>query len=300
MNTKEIESATKKTVIWFSLFNYPLTVTELWQWLWSSEKISYREINDYVGSGKVYQVAPFILLKGEEENLEIRAERYLHAVRKQRKAKRATWWLSWMPWVEGVALCNSLGYQNARDESDIDFFIITKPNSVWLTRLLAVAMLKILGQRPSEEHGRDTLCLSFYITSDNLSLEEIILPNGDPYLTYWITQLNPLFGRGPVWAQFFGANEWVKKFLPNALGYARKNTNWYFRQGRETRPVGKMVKRLNAWAKALQIEKFSKKLFDQANKPEGNVIMTDEMLKLHTKDRRAYYKEAWKKKYEQA
>lgn len=296
---EKLSESVNKTIAWFSLFNYPLTVTELWQWLWSDEKKSYKDIYDYVKEGGVYNVAPFILLEGEEDNLEIRAERYLHAVRKQRKAKRATWFLSWLPWVEGVALCNSLGYQNARDESDIDFFIITKPNTIWLTRLLAVAVLKLFGQRPSEEHGRDTLCFSFYVTSDSLDLEEIALADGDPYLTYWVTQLNPMFGRGAVWVQFFGANEWIRKFLPNAVGYAWKNTNWYYRQGRETKSVGKIIKQLNAWAKALQIDKFSKALYAQANKPEGNVIMTDKILKLHTKDRRAHYREAWQKKYEQ-
>lgn len=295
-----LNSNIEKTLAWFALFNYPLTITELWQWLWSpSNTVSYQDIYHLVQSGQINAVSPFVVLTGREDDIETRAQRYLFAVRKQRKARRVTWWLSWLPWVEGVALCNSLGYQNARDESDIDFFIITKPNTIWLTRLIAVAFLKLLGQRPSIEHGRDTLCLSFYVTSDNLNLDYIALTNGDPYLTYWVVQLSPLFGRGAIWKRFFEENKWVASILPNTMGYAENQTNWYYRSGREAKSVGSLVIKLDKFSKDLQIKKFSKILYEQANLSGGNVIMTDQMLKLHTKDRRLFYRDAWQKKHEE-
>lgn len=293
MESNLVESV-KKTIAWFSLFNYPLTITELWQWLWSpGQDVSYQEVYFLVQSGQINTIPPFVVMSGRESDIETRAQRYLCSVRKQRKALLATWWLSWLPWIEGVALCNSLGYQNARDESDIDFFIITKPNTVWLTRLLSTVALQILGQRPSEDHGRDTLCFSFYISSDAMNLQPMALLETDPYLTYWVTQLNPLFGRDSIWQRFFEANSWVKKYLPNTLPYAPSHANWYYREGWRGVSAGVVLRLCEKFAKYLQVNYLSKVLYGQANLINGNVIMTDKVLKLHTTDRRLYYKNLW-------
>lgn len=296
--SQKCEEAIGKTVRWFALFKYPLTLTELWRWLWlPNEKATVGDVIEFVREHKMMTMAPFVGEWGASD-LELRAQRYLWAVRKQQKARRATWWLTMLPWVEGVALCNSLGYANADDNSDIDFFIIVHPHTIWLTRLVATLVLKTLGERPSKNNTRDKLCFSFYVTRDAMNLQNVALPNGDPYLTYWITQLMPLAGVKNIWSEFRQANKWVHDFLPNATEYYGCEANWYYQKLKTPRTNFAWLRVIDKAARYIQMHYLSVGLFAESQKSDSWVVMNDQMLKLHTTDRRAHYRDLWQKNVE--
>ncbi|PJE75962.1 hypothetical protein COV04_02305 [Candidatus Uhrbacteria bacterium CG10_big_fil_rev_8_21_14_0_10_48_11] len=293
-------AAIERTLSYFSLFQYPLTANEIWQLLWpgngtscplSTVVFELEENNDL--RNLIIKDGPFFQLASSEPLRSIREQRYRIATTKMRRAKRLASALTWLPWVEGVAVCNSLGYQNTRAKSDIDFFIITKPGTIWLTRFVTVGALTAVRQRPHGEHTPNALCLSFFVTGNSLNLAPLALPGGDPHFAYWIAQMTPLFGRGAIWKQFWDANRWVQVLLPNSSGYGDYPHSFY-RQGKRTKPAGSVTRWLDRLAELFQRRRFPAPIREGLARKDSNVVASKEVLKFHTNDRRAAYRSAWK------
>lgn len=66
-----------------------------------------------------------------EQNLLLRAQKYIHR-------------LTWIPGIEMIAIVNSLSMLATHSDSDIDLFVITGRNRLWLVRILMTITLSIL------------------------------------------------------------------------------------------------------------------------------------------------------------
>ncbi len=78
--------------------------------------------------------------------------------------------LTWIPGIEMVAVANSLSMYATHTDSDIDLFIVTRSDILWLTRLLVTLTLWSHGVW---RHGSDiagNFCLSFWITTEAINL----------------------------------------------------------------------------------------------------------------------------------
>jgi len=225
------------TIAYFDIFDYPLTRQEMEKWMIDpkvTQQVMGSETTDFCRDVScIENLDGFFYLKGREELVFARKKRYLIAEKKYRRALRFARIFRLLPSVRMVAVCNTLAFSNAKDESDIDFFIITKPGKIWLTRFWLQSMLALLGIRP-HDHGvsiKDALCLSFFITSDNLSLAGIRLEENDVYLALWISQLVPVYDPDNLYEKLWQENQWVKKVLPNT----------YFNQPARRRVIGKSI-----------------------------------------------------------
>ena len=77
---------------------------------------------------------------------------------------------NFLPFVEMIAICNSLAFANSHDNSDIDFFIIGKKNRLWLDQLLSVAIIKFLNLRPKPNNTKNKICLHFFLSARIFSI----------------------------------------------------------------------------------------------------------------------------------
>jgi hypothetical protein len=114
----------------------------------------------------------FYFLPGREGLVERKREFFQLSEKKFKIAKRAAWILHFIPTIKMIAICNNFYY---RPQSDIDFFIITKNNRLWLTRFLATIVLEIFGLRARGRRTADKVCLSFYLSENHLNLENVLL-----------------------------------------------------------------------------------------------------------------------------
>jgi len=293
-----LETAIIKTVAWFSLFDYPLTLFEIWKW--SGHKTSLAEVEGALREsvwlrGRLEFQDGFFVLGGRpiETLIAIRQERFLDATRKFKKLHRAARYFSLFPFVRAVFACNTLAWHHTMPESDIDLFIVVAPGTIWLSRLLLVMPFRLLGRRPKQT-TIDPFCFSFFITSDSLSLEKLLLPDGDPYMSYWLASLIPILDRGEIQNQLVEKNKWAFEILPNAYSFLSPSKLW----GRGRTPlrvwrkgVGVLLERL---AKQLQQKFLPPQIKDAAN-IDSRVIVSDTMLKFHLNDRRVYFRDEWKK-----
>lgn len=280
-----------KNLVFHDIFSYPLTEHELKKYAWH-DKLDIPQDNIE------YQTqAGFYFLPFWGQNIKIRNENFVSSINKLRKVKRLVKWLRLLPSIKLIAVCNSLGYLNASQNSDIDLFIITASNKIWLTRFWLQSFLKLFRLRPYDrDQKKDSFCLTFFLSQDNLDISHLQISQPDIYLTYWLVKLLPIYDPFNVYQDFLQVNGWIKKYLPQA-GAIELNKHWL---------IKKIWLRYLFWPLTFGFwEKFFKKIqlillpsnLRQLANQDSRVIITDNILKFHgIEDKREYYKKLWKEK----
>lgn len=301
------------TLCYFDLFDYPLTLGEIQQYLYTGGMVganySLTEIKDNLANNKklkkiIATASGFYFLRGRQAIIETRLERYRLAETKFQIALKAIKWMKFVPFIKLVAVCNNLADFNAKKESDIDLFIVVQKGRLWLVRLALVLLIAIMGLRPPKEKAQDKLCLSFYTASDNLDLSSIKIAADDIYLVYWLATLFPVYQRDEYHERLMESNAWLKKYLPE---YENKKISYRYRvedtkfsrfvfQTKEKFSRGKIGDWLEKAAKGLQLKKMAQNKKDLAVNKKNWVVMDDSMLKFHENDRRLEYLERFEAK----
>lgn len=269
-------------VVFFDLFDRPLTAWELKKYL--AVDVSFRnwlEILDElsVTNSRLVKQDGFFCLAGREEIIRIRQKRHNYSERKLKIARRFTRLFKLCPFVKMVALSNSLGQNNLRDGSDIDFFIISSANRIWLTRLFCASLAKLLNSRPTKQKKRDKICLSFYLAADHLDLRNLALPGDDPYFFYWQRTLVLLYNKDETAEKFFAANGLGSEPQETLDKLSSHYLKW-------------LVAGAEKLAQKLQLIIMSSALKQAANNSAG-VVIREGVLKLYLKDNRQEYAEKY-------
>ncbi len=276
------------TLAYFDLFDYPLNLMELQRhrYCFSSEekKPTVQHILEAL-RGVTEQIAVhdgFWHLAGRDSIVRTRQRRYRLAESKFSKARRVSRWLSFIPSVRLVAVCNSLALSNADAESDIDLFVVVRPGFLWVTRFIVVSALTLLGHRPNHASHADKVCMSFFVSENALDLSCVAVGGGDAYLHYWIASLIPLYDAGGVFAAFLAKNSWVQQRIPGALSARRSCSAHTLRWVRIFLPI---LRAAEPFAKKIQRRLFPAEIRTLANH-DSRVVISDDILKFHVVDRR--------------
>jgi hypothetical protein len=297
MNNNTTQAAILKTVIFFDLFNYPLTNWEIWQYLNLEIDLGALEskIEELVLSKTLEQKDGFYFLSGRQELTKIRRERYNYANYKIKLARRAAKLFKWLPSVKLVAVANLIGHHNLRNESDVDIFIVSSPHRLWLTRLFCTGLMKITRQRPTKECKRNRMCLSFYAATNGLAMESLRFKPSDPYFDHWFLGLYPIYDTDRYLAYLRFKNPWLKKSFPNSLLLRENFTNDYLSQNLLDKILYYGANILNFLAKKIQLLIMPKVLKELAGKESG-VVLSDSILRFYLKDRRQEFLENYNKR----
>lgn len=298
-----------RTIAYFDIYNWPLRAEEIWKWQYNlnNDKILLlEEIFEVLKNEEIKTVLQekdgFYFMRGKENILSERAEKYLYAERKYKKVMRLARIFSFFPFIKMISVCNDLGYSNAPDGSDIDLFIVSSRKRIWLARLMITGFLKLFRMRPGE-NPRDAICPSFFVDEDNINLEKLALKDGagginDPHFSYWICQMSPVLQKENFNEKFSEENKWAKKFLPNA-GISKEPP---VRRNISISPFAGCIEKifqgfigdwLETKVKKIQLNMMPENLQQTANK-NTNVVITDSILKFHTHDSREIIREKFK------
>lgn len=210
-------------------------------------------------------------------------ERDLLQSRKRRRAILVTKWLVRLSGVRFVALANTTALGNARDEGDLDFFIITKKGMIWSSRFFGGAPFKLIGWMPTNENSRDAVCLSYFITDDGLDLSSHQLTPDDPYFRHWFLSLLPLYDDG-VSEQFWSQNAELRQRHPFAEKWIVPPDLAVQKPG-ITKPTF-LAEPLARW---FQMRWFPQSIRNRMNR-DTTVMVNDKALKFHVTDSRVEYR----------
>ena len=309
--SESFQYSVRNTLAYFDLVDFPLTKEDLFAYLWQPPQITYAEFLSLLPVLQLPEKDGYYFLPGREEIIQIRARRLLISEKKLTIARRAARLIRSVPFLKAIFVCNTVATEQATTDSDIDFFIITAKNRIWITRLLITIILQLFGLRRRKNKIKDKICLSFYVTEDNLDLSKLRVIDDDIHFAFWINQMLPLFDPQHYYPAFLQANAWTKKYLPHINPFS---LSLYIDQVNESR-CSKIWKKvwealwskgygdlINNEAKKIQLSKISRsqsllkstKFSD--NKSERNdkgVVISDTILKFHEKDTRLEYRQRW-------
>jgi hypothetical protein len=195
-----------ETLAYFDIFHYPLTSDEIRQFL--SVKVDENFLQNCLGelleeeiiflSHGFYSIQNNPLLAHRRRQGNQLAEKLLA------KAFRIGRFLYQFPFVRAVGISGSLSKNYADEKADIDFFIITKVNRLWITRTL-MHLYKKLTFLTGRQHF---YCMNYYIDEKALLLEEKNI-----FTAIEIKTLLPVSGEQTI-KLFFESNKWASKCLP--------------------------------------------------------------------------------------
>lgn len=288
-------------ISFFSIYNFPLTAVEVWQWQYKTGtglSETKKLLDEMVGAERLGFKQGFYFLPGYEKNVIIRLKRFNIAEEKFKRVKLIGWFLARCPFVKMIAVCNTLAYSNAEENSDIDLFIVTAKNRIWIGRFWAQTLIKLLGLQPDPRNMKNKFCLSFFVTEDAMDLQKCLLPEKDGwpdiYFLFWFITLYPVYDAGNVFLRLWQKNSWVKGFFPLASPVQTSKrraigVNFVCRGVKVFKDVAAAIFG-NMIYKKMQLMILPKSKKAMANK-DTRVILNDQMLKFHDNDRRENIRE---------
>lgn len=129
---------------------------------------------------------------------------------------RYQWLWSWIPCVQSVFLSNSITFNALQESSNIDFFVVTRSERLWTTKLYVSLVLWTINTITKKQWRRKRWVADFMITEDALDLKWLLLYPSDPYLVYRIAHLVPVYHSDfSIQDRFFEANKRLQYYLPN-------------------------------------------------------------------------------------
>jgi len=268
-------------------WGYPPTVSELLSEIdtkGESCKLEqvHRELKTLEQEGLLRLLRGRCVFAGNEAFVEEQEHREGLFPRKIRKAQRVAKRLAHLDGVRFVALCNTTALAHARDEADLDFFVITRRGSLYQSRGWSTLLYKIIGKRPgARESDRDSVCLSFFIDDAALDLSSLMLSGDDPYFRYWYLSLLPLYDDG-ISSELWQANKAICRQHPLARP-------WRVNKGiTVSRPALRLPTPsvFDGFAASLHPYLMSPRLKEAMNR-DTCVVVNDHTLKFHVDDARA-------------
>jgi hypothetical protein len=201
------EVAIARSVLYASLFDYPLTLAQLRTALIGSVQTPSEILEVYGRSDRLRAVIDyadgFFVPRGRQDLIGVRARRedlsraFLDGHRPLLACICA------IPFVRMVALSGSIAHLNLDGDGDLDLFIVTRGRRVWSVTVAVVLLAKMFGRRR-------TVCANFVIADSRLTLDQ-----HDLFTASQIIHLRPLVGHD-VFRAFLAANPFVARFFPNA------------------------------------------------------------------------------------
>ena len=194
-------------LVYFDLFNYPVTTAEIRTFI--VQQISKRDldaaIDDLLAKKYIFQLDEFISLQNNYALVERRRNGNKRAGELLLKAKKISKLLYRFPYVRAVGVSGSVSKNFADEEADIDYFIITKANRLWIARTL----LHIYKKIPFVKGRNQWYCMNYFVDEAILQVEEKNIYTATELIT-----LKPMYGNGAL-KSFFDANEWAAPYFPN-------------------------------------------------------------------------------------
>lgn len=210
------------TIVFFDIFDFPLTMEEI-QFFFLGKRHPRHVLQEFLE--KEYGIEHAIInsikyyfLKGRSSIVHIRLQRKQISARLWKKVQFFLPFIQMVPFIKMVAVCNTLAFDNATKDSDIDLFIVARRNRLFIVRFFTLFLFSILGVRRHGQKVAGRFCLSFYVDEDFLNLELLQLSSKDIYFPFWMIAMKPLYGER-YYHRFMAENQWLRRYFQRPVIY---------------------------------------------------------------------------------
>lgn len=242
------------TLAYSDYFNFPLIEAELrsrlpevWDWsFFTGQKIASSELKikkhrKAIGDSlqKLLQAKKieklrleeldYYFLKGREATVSLRIARKKNAKKREGAIKDFLNLVSFFPSIRAVVLTGSSAMDNAKLNEDLDFCIITRKNTLWISRFFLIFAAKLLGKRPqidaqSKIDSKQAWCFNLWLDESRLI---VIDRNFSIYQAYETKQMRWLSDKENLKAVFLFSNKQLAELVELDLDkhFKKKNKN---------------------------------------------------------------------------
>jgi hypothetical protein len=196
-----------KCLLYFDIFNYPLTGAEIFQnsaYGGATLDDFERGLIDLVNADFIAESDGYYFLPERESIVNRRWKLNASAQSFWPKAITMSRLISGFPFVDGVFITGSLAKNCMEADGDIDYLIITRPGRLWVCRALLTAYKKIVLL-----NQRKYFCVNYYISS-----EALLIPDENVFTATEIINAVPTYNPA-VCESFYQSNAWIFRFYPN-------------------------------------------------------------------------------------
>lgn len=195
---------TLKTILYFSIFRHPLKLEEIHGYTnHNSKDITAKELKYLIKKGILFSIDEFYVYGNDLDSVTKRLRGNLHASNVMTKANKRAKLISKFPYVEAVGISGSLSKGYHDENSDIDFFVITRPGRLWICRTLLILFKKIFLL-----NSRKYFCVNYFISTSNLEIEE-----KNRFTATELKTLIPIMGK-EIFEIFYTKNLWINDYFP--------------------------------------------------------------------------------------
>ena len=278
----EEEFAILRTVLYSSLFQYPLTLRELHRGLLQSPQGESSILEGYRRSTALQSALDFrhgyFSLRSRDGLPEKRRRRQAVSQSILKANRRLLTLICAIPYTRMVALSGSAAHLNLDGAGDVDLLIITRGKRVWSVVLTTLILTKLLRRRK-------LVCVNFVLSDDRLRMDRQDLFNANQMI-----HLKPLIGYD-LYRRFLVENPFVFSFYPNSA--ESKSIPIKSRLGVFLRSLKRLLELLLApgfgqFQEAICRAAYSRYLRAKSKSWEtpDEVVMEADYLKLHTRSHR--------------
>ncbi|MBN1162889.1 hypothetical protein JXA34_04070 [Patescibacteria group bacterium] len=208
------ETAIKRTLAYRSTFNYPLSFYQLGTYLISKRRFDYkflRKILRRLLKNKSVRVRKkrYFLPSTKPVSWRIRIQNTKDILEKNDLVFSL---LNKIPWIKMIGVTGSLASYNSIEGDDIDLFVITEKNRLWLSRLFLVLILKTINKYPDQNGDHGKICPNIMIDENHLSWPE---NKRNIYTANEILQLQPVRCKDNMYFRFIRENDWIFAYFSN-------------------------------------------------------------------------------------
>lgn len=209
-----------KTLSYADVFDFPMTDSEVWKYYIDSKRLTRKKVrsnlNLMVEEGLIAKIKSYYFLKGRENLVRVRQERQKESIAKIKLAKKASRLLRFISTIKLIGISGSLSMLNAKKTDDIDLFVITSKNTLWITRFLVNIVLVLKGYKRSrnDSFGINLICPNMFLAQDCLLIPK---EKQNLFSAHEAMQLKVLVNKNQSYELFLSSNPWVTRFLPNSI-----------------------------------------------------------------------------------
>lgn len=201
------KSSILKVLIYFDIFQYPITRAEINSFLdVPLNEIELKNLlNDLIDEKRVYLFEEFYTLQNDSSLAERRKKGNAYASDLLAKGYKIGKFIFKFPYVRAIGISGSVSKNFADEAADIDYFVITESNRLWIARTI----LHIFKKIPFVKNRHCYYCMNYFVDEAGLTIEEKNIYTATELLT-----LIPVAGNGSL-KSLFEKNSWAFHYFPN-------------------------------------------------------------------------------------
>lgn len=201
---KTINNDVINILAYSDVFDYPLTTQEIFEKSTFSIFEIEKALHNLLLAKQVFLFHNFYSLRNSPLLFLKRIESNKNAQESLKIARVITKVLSFIPFIRGVFLSGSISKDCMSSNSDLDFFIVTAPKFLWISRSFCVLFKKTVLLNSGKY-----FCFNYIVDENNLKITDENLFTANEIIT-----LIPVFGED-VCKNFFNKNRWIEYYFPN-------------------------------------------------------------------------------------